>query len=218
VAPRAAAIITGVPRRADRPPHQPSCRALCRTEYDVLTALPRLLARRAAARPQAGASYARGTFGLPLALALTPVLVAEAVVVHLLLPVAWLGWASTGAHAYLLLLLWGVLLGPGAYPHRLLRDGAELRAGALYRARVGSGAVVSTVRRRERVGASAGGLVERDDAVLLPVRGRVDLWLELAEPVPVHRPFGPVLWTRRLAIASDDPGALQAALAAPPGA
>jgi hypothetical protein len=41
--------------------------------------------------------------------------------------------------------------------------------------------------------------------VLLPARNRVDLWLDLSEPVTVGRPFGKPLVTQRLAVASDEP-------------
>lgn len=61
----------------------PRLRASPRAEFDVLTSLPRLLLTRVARTDQAGLTYKRGTFGLALALAFTPVIVTEALVVHL---------------------------------------------------------------------------------------------------------------------------------------
>jgi hypothetical protein len=65
------------------------------------------------------ATYDRGTFGLALALAFTPVVATEAAAVHLLLRGGIAAWILTALHAYALLWLWGFFLGPRAYPHRV---------------------------------------------------------------------------------------------------
>lgn len=185
----------------------PRGRAFARAEFDILSALPRLIVAVAGRRRPAGMSYHRGTFGLAMALAFTPVVVTEAAALHLLAGGGIVAWILTALHAYALLWLWGFFLGPRAYPHRIGARTAVLRAGPMYRVALPLPAVASATARTERVrGANA--LTERDGAVLLAARGRVDVWLELAEPVKVQRPLHEPLLTRRLAVASDDPQAL----------
>jgi hypothetical protein len=171
----------------------PRARAYARAELDVLTVLPRLLLR-----PPGGA-YHRGTFGAALALAFTPVVLTEGVVLHLLLRGGWIAWIVTAAHVYVLIWLWGFALGPLAFPHRP----GMLRLGALYRASIPL--PLSAVARVERV---PDGLSERDGTVYLAARRRVDVVFEFAEPVRVQRPFKDPLVTTRIAVASDDPEAL----------
>jgi hypothetical protein len=186
----------------------PRARALLRVERDIVAALPLLVLR---GRGAPAFRYTRGNQGLPLALAFTPPVVAEALVAHVVLGGGWIAWVVTGVHAYTLLWLWAFMLGPHAYPHRP----GVVRSGALYRVAVPPGALARAVARRERVPGERG-LVERDGAVLLPSRGRVELWLEFSEPVRVQRPLGEPLLTTRVAVASDDPDALAAALLAAP--
>jgi hypothetical protein len=156
----------------------------------------------------------RGDYRPAVALALVPVLLAEAAVVHLLLPHGWL-WvhlAVAAAHFYALLWLFAWAAGPRLRPHRVSAGHLLVRGGVLYDVRVPLDAVVEAVVRRRRVGDEAA-LVVDDGAVLLPARRRVDLWLELAEPVTVARPLGEPVTTRRLAIAADEPERLATALA-----
>jgi hypothetical protein len=183
----------------------PRGRAFARAEFDIFSAVPRLIVAVARRRRQAGMSYDRGTFGLAMALAFTPVVVTEAAAVHLLARGGIVAWILTALHAYALLWLWGFFLGPRAYPHRVGPRTAVLRDGPVYRVALPLSAITSVAARTERVGDA---LTERDDAVLLGARGRVDVWLELAEPVKVQRPLHEPLVTRRLAVASDDPDAL----------
>jgi hypothetical protein len=185
----------------------PRGRAFARAEFDILSALPRLIVAVAGRRRQAGMSYHRGTFGLAMALAFTPVVVTEAAALHLLAGGGIVAWILTALHAYALLWLWGFFLGPRAYPHRIGARTAVLRDGPMYRVALPLSAVASATARTERV-RGAGAPTERDGAVLLAARGRVDVWLELAEPVKVQRPLHEPLVTRRLAVASDDPQAL----------
>jgi hypothetical protein len=74
----------------------------------------------------------------------------------------------------------------------------------MYRVEVPLNAIAEATVRTERV-ADGSLLVERDGAVLLAARHRVDLWLELSRPVEVQRPFHEPLVTRRIAVASDEP-------------
>jgi hypothetical protein len=190
----------------------PRARAFARAEFDILTALPRMIfAPRAP-----GTTYHRGTFGVPIGLALTPVVASEAAAIHLLLHGGLVAWIITGSHAYALLWLWGFALGPRAYPHRVGPRTAVLRDGPMYRVRVPLAAIASVEARMARVGERA--LSERDGAVLLAARGRVDVWLQLTEPVAVQRPLNEPLSTCRLAVASDDPELLVACLRAAPSA
>lgn len=192
----------------------PRGRALARTELDMVTALPRLLLARLSRAGRSGSEYARGTFGLALALAFTPAILAETLAMHLLLGGGVVAWVCTGLHAYSLVWLWSYCLGPRAYPHRIGARASVLRAGPMYRALVPRGTIVSATAHRERV-PRARGFVERDGTVLLPVRGRVDVWLEFSEPVRVQRPLHEPCETRRLAVASDDPQQLVEQLLAP---
>jgi len=192
----------------------PRARAFGRAELDILTAVPRLLLVRATRSGRDGLSYVRGTFGLALALAFTPVVMSEALALHLLLSGGWAAWVLDATHAYMLLWLWGFALGPLAYPHRVGARTAVLRAGPMYRVLVPRSAIVSATARQERI-AGERGLVNREGAVLLPVRGRVDVWLELSAPVRVQRALHEPLETRRLAVASDDPERLIEQLLAP---
>jgi hypothetical protein len=193
----------------------PRGRAFARAEFDILTALPRLLlVHLATGGDTARLTYARGTFGFALAFALTPMVVSEALVVHLLLGGGIVAWALTALHGYMLIWLWGFALGPQAYPHRIGARTVVLRAGPMHRVRVPRSAILAATARRERVPGERG-LVQRDGDVLLPVRGRVDVALELSAPVRVQRPLHEPLLTSRLAIASDDPDALVERLLAP---
>jgi hypothetical protein len=195
----------------------PRLRAFARAEFDILSAVPRLIVAVARRRRQAGMSYDRGTFGLPMALAFTPVVVTEAAALHLLARGGIVAWILTVLHAYALLWLWGYSLGPRAYPHRIGARTAVLRDGPMYRVALPLSAVASVTARTERV-RDGSALTERDGTVLLVARGRVDVWLELAEPVRVQRPFHEPLVTRRLAVASDDPDDLVERLLAPSSA
>ena len=192
----------------------PRVRAFGRAELDVLTSLPRLLLARAARTDRAGMTYARGTFGLAVALAFTPVIVAEALVIHLLLSGDWVAWVLDGLHAYMLIWLWGFALGPHCFPHRVGPRTAVLRSGPMYRVLVPRSSVVSAAGHRERVPGERG-LIQRDGAILLPVRGRIDVVVELSASVRVQRPLHEPLHTRRLGVASDDPDRLIEQLLAP---
>jgi hypothetical protein len=185
----------------------PRVRAFARAEFDVLTALPRLLFARLAHIGGVRLTYTRGTFGPALALAFTPIIVTEGLALHLLLGGGWVAWVLTGLHVYMLVWLWGFALGPLCYPHRVGARTAVLRGGTMYRVSVRRSRIVSATERRERVPGERG-LVQRDDAVLLPVRGRVEVWLEFSEPVRVQRPLHEPLYTSRLAVASDNPDRL----------
>lgn len=192
----------------------PRARAFARAEVDIVCALPRLLAAGLTHAGRAGTGYAQGTFGLALALAFTPAVLAETLAMHLLLGDGVIAWVSTALHAYSLIWLWSFALGPRAYPHRVGARSSVLRAGPMYRVVVPRGAITSATARRARV-AGERGFVERDGAVLLPVRGRVDVWLELSEPVRVQRPLSEPCETRLIAVASDDPDGLVEQLLAP---
>jgi hypothetical protein len=190
----------------------PRVRRYLRVELRVVAA-PWLALARLWRRDPAEFSYHRGDYQPAIALALVPALLAEAAVVHLLLPHGWL-WAHVAVaagHAYALLWLFAWAAGPRVRPHRVTRGWLVVRAGVLYEARVRLEAVAAVEVRRRRVGDEAA-LVRDGEAVLLPARHRVDLWLELTEPVTVTRPLGEPVVTRRLAIAADEPERLAAVL------
>jgi hypothetical protein len=184
---------------------------MLRAERDVLLTLPRLLARRA--RPPAALRYARGDQRLPIALALLAPVLAEGAVEHLLLPHGWLyvqlGLAAAHAYAVLWLLAWG--LGPRAWPHALAGGRLIVRGGPLYRAEVPLAHVASVSAARRRVSGDSGLVVDGDRAAL-PARGRVDVRVELSEPVRVQRPLAEPVEVWCLELASDDADALVAAV------
>jgi hypothetical protein len=185
----------------------PRARALMRTALDVVLTLPRLLLRGPAAP---GLRYVHGDYGFALALAFVPPLLAEAAVVHLLVPAGWIAVHVVNAVLHLYALVWLAAWGLGsrAYPHRVRRGVLVARQGPLYRAAVPLRDVLRVTVARERAPVVA----ERDGTVLLSARGRVDLWLELARPVAVRRPLADPWWVSRLGIASDDPHELAALL------
>jgi hypothetical protein len=188
----------------------PRLRAYTRAELDVLLTVPRLLARRTS--PAAGMTYHRGGDDGYLALACVPPLLAESVVVHLLLPHGWLvAQVVNGAvHLYAAAWLVGIGLGRRAWPHAVRGGALVVRNGALYRAQIPLGAIVSAEPARERI--AEGGFHVRDDEALFPARRRVDVRIELAEPVRVARPLSDPVWATSIAVASDDPTAFIAAL------
>jgi hypothetical protein len=190
----------------------PRARRYLRVELRVVAA-PWLALARLRRRDPAEFGYHRGDYQPAIALAFAPALLAEAAVVHLLLPHGWL-WAQlavAAGHAYALLWLFAWAAGSRALPHRVTGGCLLVRAGVLYQARVPLEAVHAVEARRRRVGDEAA-LVLDADAVLLPARHRVDLWLDLTAPVTVERPIGEPVVTRRLAIAADEPERLAAAL------
>jgi hypothetical protein len=192
----------------------PRARALLRAERDVLLTLPRLLARRGGrAGMPAALRYARGDQRLPIALALLVPVLAEGAVEHLLLPHGWLylqlGLTAAHAYAVLWLLAWG--LGPRAWPHAVAGGRLVVRGGPLYRAEVPLAHVSSVSAARRRVTGESG-LVVDGDRVALPARGRVDVRIELSEPVRVQRPLGEPVAVRCLELASDDADAFVAAV------
>lgn len=190
----------------------PRLRAFTRAELDVLLTVPRLLLGRARGARAVGMTYHRGGDDGVLALACLPPLLAETVALHLLIPEDWLVVVIVNAilHLYALAWLLGLGLGRRAWPHRVVRGTLVARNGALYRATVPIAAVVSAEPVRERI--PEGGLHVRDGEVLMPARRRVDVRLVLSEPVRVGRPLADPVWVTRLAIPSDDPPALLAAL------
>jgi hypothetical protein len=185
----------------------PRARALLRTEVDVALTLPRLAvaALRGGSGAPAALRYARGDFGPAIALAMTPPVLVEGAIVHLLVPGGWVvvHVASAALHAYALVWLFSWALGSRAYPHRVRRGTLIARNGAFHVARVPLAAIRAATARRERVPGEAG-LVLRDGVALLPARGRVEVWLELDAPVAVRRPLAEPVYVTRLAVASDD--------------
>jgi hypothetical protein len=191
----------------------PRARRYLRVEMRVCTA-PAVALARLWRRAPGEFSYHRGDDQPAIALAAVPMLLAEAAVVHLLLPRGWI-WvhlALAVVHLYCLLWLFAWAAGSRLCPHRVAAGSLLVRGGVLYESRVPLVAVVSAEIRRRRVTDEAG-LVVDDGAVLLPARRRVDIWLEFAEPVTVARPLGEPVSTRRLAFAADDPERLAALLA-----
>lgn len=197
----------------------PRVRRLVRAEVDVVLAIPRLALAALVTRPPRALRYSRGDAGPLVAAALVPSVVAEALLVHLLIPSGWVVAHIVAAvvHGYALVWLLGWGLGSRAYPHRVGDGALVARNGPLFRVRVPLDSIAGATARRERAagaGVLGDGVAAREDAALLPSRGRVDLWLDLDRPVLVRRPLGEPLAVTRLALASDDAEALVALLRA----
>ena len=194
----------------------PRARRYARTELRVLST-PLLALARLWRRPNGEFSAHRGGDELAIAFAVTPMIVTEAAVVHLLLPAGWLwvhlAWAAS--HLYMLAWVFAWALGPRLRPHRLADGELIVNGGLLYRACVPLRNVSGTEVARRRLPEHTPFLLE-DDTALLPARRRVDLWIDLTEPVTVTRPLGEPVQVRRIGLAADDPGALASALRSPP--
>ncbi len=197
----------------------PTVRRLVAGEARMLLTLPTALAQRV--RPPAGRTfgYHRGTHELGLALALVPATVAEAGIVHLLLPDGWVTAhvVLAALHLYGIVVLLSWALGDRAHPHRLDGGVLRVRRGTLHRADVPVAAIAAVERRTERAGQRSGLLVD-GDAARLAVGGRTDLVLALSRPVRVARPVGAPVHETPLAIRADDADALAAALRDAPAA
>jgi hypothetical protein len=184
----------------------PLARRLTHTEIEVLATIPLALAsplRRRRGRPF---GYAGRSNELAFALALAPAVLAEAVVVHLLIPPSWLAVELVILAISLYGYLWLVSLAVGmrSRPHRLTDEALEVRFGPLYRATVPLAVIAAAEARPAQRRGRMGLVVEGDEALLL-IEGRADVALDLAEPVPVHRPIADPVRTCRLTIAVDRP-------------
>jgi hypothetical protein len=193
----------------------PVARRYLRLELRVLGAPLLAMARLVGLGPRgAEFAYHRGDETMAIAIALTPALLVEAAVFQLLLPGHWF-WVHVAVavlHVYGLVWLFALAVGPR---HRVTGDHLLVRSGVLHCARIPVGAIRSVEVRRQKM-PERGTLVVEGEAVMLPVRRRVDLWLELDEEVLVSRPVGEPVAVRRLGVAADDPEALAAALLVEP--
>lgn len=184
-------------------------------EARMLLTLPAALAARL--RTPKGEAFAchRGTYELGFALALLPALLAEATIVHLLLPAGWF-WAHVGLaalHLYAAVMLLSWAVATRTSPHRVREGWLELRGGRLYRADVAAGAVAGAEVRRRRDGQRTGLDVDWD-VPRLAVAGRTDVLLRFTHPVVLVRPLADPLSVTSLEVAVDDPEPFVAAIAA----
>lgn len=193
----------------------PAVRRFMRSEALIVLALPRALLRAARRRRRTESEfpYAKASAELPLAIAFVPAFVAEATVVHLLLPgsIGWLKLALLALSLYGLLWILGWAVGLHSFPHRFRGDLLELRLGSLYRALVRLDSIVG-VRRESAKDGTRTRLDAADGEAALRVGGRVDLHLTLDRPTLVERPFGEPLAVTSISFAADDPPGLAARL------
>lgn len=185
----------------------PAVRRLMWTEAQILVVLPRALLRpvRRGRRTATEYAYGKGDVELPFAIAFVPAFVAEATVVHLLLPdgLGWLKLALFAVSLYGLLWILGWAVGLRSYPHRLRADVLELRLGSLYRACVPLDAIVAVRHERAKSGTRTR-LDATAGAAALRVGGRVDLHVTLDRAVAVRRPLGEPLQVTSISFAADD--------------
>jgi hypothetical protein len=170
--------------------------------------------------PRAGVfPYARHSMlgGLLVVIALGgPV---EALVVHLLLPWAWLRWTVLALEVYGAFWLLGYYASLRVLPHQLEADGLRLRYGALAEAWVPYHALqhIELERRAPRAGGEGALRTHNPDGEpvgWLVVGGRTDLTLTLDAPATLTRVLGRPIVARQLHVAADDAPELQAALRA----
>lgn len=189
----------------------PAVRRVLHSEMRIVATLPVAALRALRRRDRRGdeAGYAGGNNELAVALALTPVVLAETAAVHLLLPdglgVVKIALLLVSLYSLLWLVSWAV--GLRAFPHRVIRGELRARLGQLYEARVPLDAITATEVRPEVVGRRTE-LVLADGRAAMAVGGRVALHFEMARPVTVNRPFGEPVRVTKLSIAVDDPAAL----------
>lgn len=156
--------------------------------------------------------YARGTLGMPIALAVAATI--ELVAVHLLAPWPVVRLVLDLLGIYGLLMVLGWLAGRIVRPHVLDRDVLTLRSGPHVCARIPL-AVVTDARRERRLSPTNAEITGDDDcgvALVLPGPDGTNLSLTLAQPVAASVPdFGwraPTL--RKVSVVRlqvDDPGA-----------
>lgn len=192
----------------------PSIRRLLRSEAAIVFTLPAAFVRAFRKRRLDEYGYAKGNNELPLAIALTPAIIAETAAIHLLVPASFapvrLGLITASGYGLLWIVGWAA--GLRVFPHRLDDGVLRARLGQLYRADVAIDLIRSTTVQRERIG-NRTSLVLDCDRAAFAVGGRVDLHLELSGPVTVERPFGEPVLVTALSIAVDDPQALMRCLA-----
>lgn len=185
----------------------PAVRRLMWTEAQIMVVLPRALLRsvHGGRRTATEYPYAKGDVELPLAIAFVPAFVAEATVVHLLVPdgLGWLKLAPLALSLYGLLWILGWAIGLRTFPHRLHADVLDLRLGSLYRACVPLDSIVSVSHERAKSGTRTR-LDATGDAVALRVGGRVDLHVTLDRAIAVRRPLGEPLQVTSISFAADD--------------
>ncbi len=192
----------------------PVGRRAFRTELHLVGTLARAVGRVAERRERPSEfPYHRGSSDLGVLLALAPAVVVELGVVELLLSSLplWVRLAIAALSLYGFAWLTAWTLGQRVYPHRLDDDALQAHLGAFYRATVPLKAI-STVDIGARRPAKRTELLLSGDTAAFAVGGRVDLRLQLASPVTVHRPLGDPVEVSQLELAADQPAALAEAI------
>lgn len=187
----------------------PSVRRLLRSEAAIVLTLPTAFVRAFRQRSHDELPYSKGDNELPLAIAMTPAIIAESAAVHLLLPdsLALMRLVLLVLSAYGLLWILGWAAGLRVFPHVVRNGVLNARLGQLYRADVPLELIRSATVKRRRIGTRTA-LELDNDAGSFAVGGRVDVHLELDAAVTVQRPFGEPRRVTALSIAANDPIAL----------
>lgn len=161
-----------------------------RAEFALLSAVPRLLlGRRLGVTDRVrGFDYAKGSMAVPIVL--VGLTVVEALVLHLIVPWAWLRIVLLVAAVYSAVLVTGMLASRVINPHLVGEGGVHLRWGARTVMQIPSSAVAAaTVAVDHRFAQPA---VEGDRLVLTPGAG-TNVRIELADELPADPP----VWGRR---------------------
>jgi len=182
-----------------------------RHQLRVLRAIGLFLGRRTDPSEGGLIGYGRGLTGT--AIAFVVVTLVETVVLHLLVPVAWLRTALVVLGVVSLVAVLGLVLARMVYPHSVADGRLQLRNGARDVVALDLADVDRAVVRR-RIGVVGIAPTVVDGALCLPSQDGTNLDLELARPVVVPDRKGTAT-VRRVSLHVDDPAAACALLSAP---
>ncbi len=112
---------------------------------------------------------------------------AELVLLHVLLPWAWLRWTLLVVTLYGLLWLWALWAGLTVYPHTLERDALVVRWLYLHEVRIPLQEIASIQLQPTAISDVRDGLTVRAGTAWLAVGGRTDVRIDLHKPITGQR-------------------------------
>ncbi len=138
---------------------------------------------------------------------------AELVLLHVLLPWAWLRWALLVVVLYGLLWLWAFWASLSVYPHTLDRDALVARWLYLHEVRIPLREIAAIQLHAEAVPNVRDGLTVRAGTAWLAVGGRTDVRIDLHHPITGQRFFAATEPFHAILLAVDEPERLVASVA-----
>ena len=132
----------------------------------------------------------------------------EALMLHLLVPWAWLRWSLLAVEVYGTFWFLGFHASLQALPHRLEETGVRLRYGAFAEVLVPYPEIGAVERSVRRTPGGGDGLrtVPEEDAAYLTITGKTDLTLKLKSPRTVEGVFRSVGPVGTMHLSADKPG------------